>query len=251
MEHEQTAGGTAVGGDDRGLNPELIGRAGFALADALGLGGMEGIEFPAALALLLGADLVGTRERGFERRRDVLLAGDLAADVADQPAEPGAQDAQLPTMAVELFGVGIAPRHHRRAFGDAQVGLPQPHAVLAGQPVQSEDDILVGGDMDSFGCRPPFTVVQQERPLGVSQLQRVEQVGELPFRIALKEPGECLQRARAVRQIFIRLFQGEFDIIQLSPRLRIPAGAGALIACTERAEPPGTSGIAVMNARNL
>ena len=60
------------------------------------------------------------------------LAGDLAADVADQPAEPGAQDAQLPTVAVELLGMGIAPRHHRRALGDAQIGLPQPHPVLAG-----------------------------------------------------------------------------------------------------------------------
>ena len=43
-------------------------------------------------------------------------ATDLAADVADQPAEPGTQDAQLPTVAVKLFGVGIAPRHHRRVL---------------------------------------------------------------------------------------------------------------------------------------
>jgi hypothetical protein len=70
---------------------------------------VKGTELPAALALLLGADLAGARERGFERHLDVLLAGEIAADVADRPAEPGAQDAQLPTMAVELFGVGIAP----------------------------------------------------------------------------------------------------------------------------------------------
>jgi hypothetical protein len=31
----------------------------------------------------------------------------------------------LPTMALELFGVGIASRHHRRLFGDAQIRLPQ------------------------------------------------------------------------------------------------------------------------------
>jgi hypothetical protein len=76
---------------------------------------MEGIELPAALALLLGADLGGTSERGFEHRRGGLLAIDLAADVTDQPSEPGAQDAQLPTVAVKLFGMGIASRHHRRA----------------------------------------------------------------------------------------------------------------------------------------
>jgi hypothetical protein len=35
-------------------------------------------------------------------------------------------------MALELFGVGIASCHHRRLLGDAQIRLPQPHAVLAG-----------------------------------------------------------------------------------------------------------------------
>jgi hypothetical protein len=33
-------------------------------------------------------------------------------------------------MAFELLGVGIAPRHHRGALGDAQIGLPQLHPVL-------------------------------------------------------------------------------------------------------------------------
>jgi len=32
-----------------------------------------------------------------------LPAGDLAADIPDQPAKPGAQDAQLPTVAIELL----------------------------------------------------------------------------------------------------------------------------------------------------
>jgi hypothetical protein len=46
----------AGGGDDRNLDAELVGRTGLALADAFGLGGMEGIQLPAALALLLGSD---------------------------------------------------------------------------------------------------------------------------------------------------------------------------------------------------
>ena len=29
--------------------------------------------------------------------------------------------------------MGVAPRHHRRAFGDAEVGLPQRHPVLVGR----------------------------------------------------------------------------------------------------------------------
>ena len=57
-----------IGGDDRGLDAELVGRAGLALADAFDLGGMEGIKLPAALALLLRADLRGARQRPGERR---------------------------------------------------------------------------------------------------------------------------------------------------------------------------------------
>jgi hypothetical protein len=57
--HELAARGGGVGGDDRDLDAELIGRAGVALADAFDLWGMEGIELPAALALLLRTDLAG------------------------------------------------------------------------------------------------------------------------------------------------------------------------------------------------
>jgi hypothetical protein len=96
---------------------------------------MEGIELPAALALLLASDLAGARQRERKRRLDVLMAGDLAADVADQPAQTRAQDAQFSAVTVELLGMGIAPRHHRRAFGDADVGLPQPQPVLVGEAV--------------------------------------------------------------------------------------------------------------------
>src|SRR4029078_2886020 len=48
-------GGAGIGGGDRGFNAELVRRAGFTLADALDLGGMEGIKLPTALALLLRA----------------------------------------------------------------------------------------------------------------------------------------------------------------------------------------------------
>ena len=110
VEHELAGRGTGVGGDDRDLDAELVGRAGFALADALDLGGVEGIELPAALALLLGADLGGPRERFLEGCFDRFLALDLAADVTDQPAQAGAQEAQFAVVAVELFGMGVGKR---------------------------------------------------------------------------------------------------------------------------------------------
>jgi len=51
---------------------------------------VEGIQLPAALALLLRADLIGPREWPTECRLEVRVARDLAPDVADEPAEPGA-----------------------------------------------------------------------------------------------------------------------------------------------------------------
>jgi hypothetical protein len=49
---------------------------------------MEGIELPAALALLLGAGLGGTCQREGKCRLDVLMAGDLAADVTKTARMP-------------------------------------------------------------------------------------------------------------------------------------------------------------------
>jgi hypothetical protein len=54
---------------------------------------VEGIQLPAALALLLRTDLVGARERPFKQRLEVGVAGDLTADVADDPPGPNAQEA--------------------------------------------------------------------------------------------------------------------------------------------------------------
>jgi hypothetical protein len=42
-------------------------------------------------------------------------------------------------MPLELLGMGVAARHHRRALGDPQVGLPQRDPVLPRQAVQSSD----------------------------------------------------------------------------------------------------------------
>jgi hypothetical protein len=86
VEHKLDAGSAGIGGDDRGFDTELVGRAGFALADAFDLGRVEGIELPPALALLLGADLLGARERPFQYGLEIGLPGDLAADIADEAA---------------------------------------------------------------------------------------------------------------------------------------------------------------------
>jgi hypothetical protein len=53
---------------------------------------MEGIKFPTALALLLRADLSGGRQRPPNHRLKLRLAGNLAADVANEVAGPCAQE---------------------------------------------------------------------------------------------------------------------------------------------------------------
>ena len=73
------------------------------------------------LTLLLRADLRSPAKREGERLLQRWLALDLAADVADDPAQPAAQDTQLPPMPPELFGMGVAARHHRGGLGAALV----------------------------------------------------------------------------------------------------------------------------------
>jgi hypothetical protein len=41
VQDAHSAGGAGIGGGDRGFDAELVRRAGFALADALNLGGIE------------------------------------------------------------------------------------------------------------------------------------------------------------------------------------------------------------------
>ena len=118
-------------------------------------GAWKRTELPATLTLLLASDLTGARQREGKCRLDVLMAGDLAADVTDQPSELAAQDPQLPAVTVELLGVSIAPGHHRRVPGDPDVGLPKPHAVLVGQAVDALDggvhQLGIGREADVLG----------------------------------------------------------------------------------------------------
>lgn len=61
------------------------------------------------------------------------VALDLAADVANDPPQPCAQEFELAAGALELMGMGIAPDHDRGALGEPQVALAQHHALGSGQ----------------------------------------------------------------------------------------------------------------------
>jgi hypothetical protein len=156
-------------------------------------------------------NLGGARKRDRERLLQHYLTTDLAANVADQPAKPGAQDAQLSMVAIELLGVGIAPRHHRRPLGDPRIGLPQPQPVLLGQAVEPldrrvqqlgigrEGDVLglhrgvdrdprqVPGPQRAAGVRHPQALGQKQLKLVAEALPPVAQVRALVWELVLEE----------------------------------------------------------------
>ena len=115
---------------------------GLALADAFDLRSVQGEELPAALMLALAAHLLGPRQGQGEDLFQPVVAGDLASDVADQPAQARAQEAQFAVAALELLGVRVAPGHHRRSLGHPDIGLAQRHAVTSGQLAQHDHRLV-------------------------------------------------------------------------------------------------------------
>jgi hypothetical protein len=63
-----------------------------------------------------------------QRTKAILKPGitlDLTANVADDTAEPGAQEFEFSPGALELVGMGVAPDHDGGALGQAQIALAQ------------------------------------------------------------------------------------------------------------------------------
>ncbi len=58
--------------------------------------------------MLLAADLRGLGQRHGEGLLQFLVTLDLAPDVADDPAQAGAQELDLLVHALELLGVGVS-----------------------------------------------------------------------------------------------------------------------------------------------
>jgi hypothetical protein len=110
MQHKLAARATPVGGDDGGLHAELVRCAGLALADALHLRRMEGIELSAALALLLRADLRGAAERKCERLLESRLSFDLATDMTLKAAKPCNLERPLAQIEIPVQWLGSSSR---------------------------------------------------------------------------------------------------------------------------------------------
>ena len=122
-------------------------------------------------------------------------------------------------MTLELLGVGIAPRHHGGAFGDAQIRLAQLQPAFVGQPIEPLDcrmqQLGVSREGDRLGLdrgvhRDPFDVAgaqragrmrhaqalsQQELELAAEPLPPMAEVGALVREFVLEKflAGEVLE----------------------------------------------------------
>jgi hypothetical protein len=176
----------------------------------------------------LGGACERLRECGLER----ILACNLAADVADETAKPCAQDAQFATVAVELFGMGVTPRHHGGTLGDAHVGLSQAHPVLAHQAVQSLDrrvqELRVGREGHVLGLhrgvdRDPGQILAPQSPALMCHSQAL---GQKRLQL-VTEPLPPVAQVRALvrERVLEKLLPGEV----LEVRIKDPALAHAFV----------------------
>ena len=119
-------------------------------------------------------------------------------------------------MALELLGVGVAPRHHRRPLGDALVRLAQPHPMLAGKARQPSDrrieELGVGREGDRLGLhdrvhRDPLEVLHAQR---AGRMRDPQALGEQELQLAA-EPLAPMREVRALvrKGVLEELLSGE------------------------------------------
>ena len=132
---------------------------------------MQGVEL-VLVAGLLGQDPLGALQDRLERRLQLRVTGDLAADIADQPAQPGAH---LPEPAQALLVAAGVQQPGRLAPGlgrQPREGLPQLHPMALRQTVQPldrpQDQVAVGRMRHRLGLhrgvdRHPFQLALAHR----------------------------------------------------------------------------------------
>src|ERR1700720_1641887 len=86
-------------------------------------------NFGAALPVILEGYPMSRSEEGGEAHLECLVAVDLAADVADHPAEADAQELHGASRPLELVGMAVAADHDRGALGHPPIALPQRHTA--------------------------------------------------------------------------------------------------------------------------
>ena len=116
-------------------------------------------------------------------------------------------------MAVELLGAGVAARHHGSLLGDAQIGLPQPHPMLAGQAVEALDrrmqQLGIGREGDRLGLhrgadRDPCQVLRPQCAALVRDPQALGQQQLVAQPLASVAEVRALMRKLMLEELFAR-----------------------------------------------
>jgi hypothetical protein len=94
---------------------------------------MQRIDLGAALTVILEPHPHRQSQQVGEALPQRLVTGDLAADIADHPTEPGAQELEFAPRPLELVGMSVPPHHDRRALGYPPIALPQRHIMALRQ----------------------------------------------------------------------------------------------------------------------
>src|ERR1700722_8803784 len=108
------------GRGDTDLYPELVWPTRLALADALNLRRVQGIDLRSALPLILRQDAPGEAQRRGEVFFELGVAVDASPDVADDPAQIGREHAQASVGALELMDMGITFMLDQRQLADTR-----------------------------------------------------------------------------------------------------------------------------------
>lgn len=116
---------------------------------------MQRIDLWSALALLLLAHPSCQHQELRKSPIERGIAVDLAADVADDTAEIGAQLLQHPVGALELLGMGITLMLDQGELAHPRIGLAQRHPGQLRQPHQflacPVQKLCIGGERHVLG----------------------------------------------------------------------------------------------------
>src|SRR5262249_12616435 len=161
-------------------------------------------------------------------RLEFRVACDLAPDVANEPAEAGAQKAQLSTGAGGLVCMGIKPRPHDGAPCGGPKPFPPPPPpppCPAGLPLdRGVQKLRIGWEGDVLGLhggidRDPRQILRPQRPALVRHPQAL---GQEKFQLAAEALAPMAQVRALVRKLVLEeLLSGEvLEVWIIDPAVR-------------------------------
>src|SRR5579862_4742554 len=217
----------------------------LALADAFDLGGMQGIDLAAALVTILFQHAAGQVQGRHEERAERVVAGGLAANVADDATGIGFELAKRLVGALELMGMGVALVRDQRPLADPAIGLAKADAALFGQPHQPlarpVDQLGVGREHHCLGLHRGIDDHAREvlRRHGVSLGRHCQTLLDQHRKLRLAHALAPARQRRAVKhQLMLeKLFAAEELIIRVFHPALAQRFIGQVVSVLEDRQP--------------